>query len=489
MTRPTSTPSGPRLGMGGGPSEHTGEEAKDTRSTVTRLLEYLVPYRPQLMVVTAFVVITTLLNLLGPILIGGAIDDYVIPGDVDGLAGHILLMLGVYLGAGVTAIIQGVLMVAIGQRLVADVRSRLFHHIQTLSMNYHDRHSTGDLMSRVSNDTEAINQTLSNGLVEFTSNILLFGGIMVAMFILNWPLALGTVTVLPIMLWLTTRVTNMTRVAFRDVQRHLGRLNGVMEEDITGIRTVQAFAREQASQERFRAVSMDYRRVGIRADVITAALGPMFTTMMTTTIALTALLGGWLAIRGQVEVGVIATFVVYIMNFFRPMRSIAMLYNQLQAALAGAERIFAVIDTKPTVQDAADAQPLPDIGGAVEFSEVSFAYRPGNPVLTDVSLKARPGEMIALVGPTGAGKTTIISLLSRFYDVTEGSILIDGHDIPRRDPGFDPAATRHRPAGYLPVLGDGARENIRYGRLDASDDEVVAAARAGQRRPVHPSAT
>ena len=465
-----------RLGMGGGPGGRSGEEAADTRSTVARLLSYLAPYRARLVLVTALVMITTLLNLLGPILFGRAIDRYVIPGDLEGLARLLLLLLGVYLGAGVTSVIQGVIMVALGQNLVADVRSQLFRHLQTLSMDYHHRHSTGDLMSRVTNDTEAINQTLSNGLIDFASNILLFGGIMVAMFILNWPLALGTVTVLPIMLWLTTRVTNMTRVAFREVQGHLGRLNGVLEEDITGIRTVQAFARESASQERFRAASLDYRRVGIRADVITAALGPMFTTMMTTSIAVTAMLGGWLALQGLVGIGTLATFVVYIMKFFQPMRSIAMLYNQLQASLAGAERIFAVIDSLPTVRDAADARPLPDIRGAVEFRHVSFAYEPEQPVLEDVSLDARPGEMIALVGPTGAGKTTIISLLSRFYDVGDGQITIDGFDIRavtqdsiRRQLGIVLQDT------YL--FSESVLENIRYGRLGASDEEVVAAAR------------
>ena len=331
-------------------------------------------------------------------------------------------------------------------------------------------------MSRVSNDTEAINQTLSNGLIDFTSNILLFGGIMIAMFVLSWPLALGTVTVLPIMVFLTTRVTNMTRSAFRGVQRHLGRLNGAMEEDISGIRTLQAFAAEKASQARFEATAMDYRRVGVRADIITAALGPMFTTMMTITIALTALLGGWLALRGEVQVGVIATFVIYIMLFFRPMRSIAMLYNQLQSALAGAERIFEVIDTPPTIQDSPDAEPLPDIDGTVVFANVSFAYEPGEAVLSNVSLEAKPGETIALVGPTGAGKTTIISLLSRFYDVTDGQILIDGHDIR--------SVTQYSIRRQLGIVlqdtflfSNSVLDNIRYGRLDATDEEVIEAAK------------
>ena len=472
MSKSTAPPL--RIGLTGA-GGMTGEEAQDKRSTVGRLLGYLSPYRPQLLVVAAFVIVTTLLNLAGPILLGRAIDEYVIPGNLSGLTQLALIMLAVYVVAGVTQIVQGVLMTTIGQRLVADVRGQLFDHLQGLSMDYHDRHSTGDLMSRVTGDTDAISQTLSNGLIDFASNILLFGGIMIAMFFLNWQLALGTVTVLPLMLWITTRVTALSRVAFRDVQRNLGRLNGVMEENITGVRTVQAFAREEATFAQFQDVSLDYRKVGVKADIITAALGPMFTTMMTITIAITALLGGWLALRGLVEVGVIATFVIYIMNFFRPMRSIAMLYNGLQAALAGAERIFAVIDARPTVEDAPAAAPLPRIAGEVTFENVSFAYEPGKPVLAGVSLRAQPGETIALVGPTGAGKTTIISLLSRFYDVTAGSICIDGRDIRN----VQQASIRRQLGIVLQdtfLFADTVLENIRYGRLDATDKEVIAAA-------------
>ena len=475
MTQKSTGATAPRLGIGGARGQ-TGEEARDSGSVVKRLLRYLTPYRPKLVVVAVFVVLSTLLTLLGPVLFGRAIDSHIIPGDLTGLKKLLLSMLAVYVGAGIIGIIQSVLMVGIGQQLVKDVRSELFGHLQKLSLDFHDHHSTGDLMSRVSNDTEAINQTLSNGLIDFTSNILLFGGIMIAMFVLSWPLALGTVTVLPIMVFLTTRVTNMTRSAFRGVQHHLGKLNSTMEEDISGIRTLQAFAAEKASQARFEATAMDYRRVGVRADIITAALGPMFTTMMTITIALTALLGGWLALRGEVQVGVIATFVIYIMLFFRPMRSIAMLYNQLQSALAGAERIFEVIDTPPTIQDSPDAEPLPDIDGTVVFTNVSFAYEPGETVLSNISLEANPGETIALVGPTGAGKTTIISLLSRFYDVTDGQILIDGHDIR--------SVTQHSIRRQLGIVlqdtflfSNSVLDNIRYGRLDATDQEVIEAAK------------
>ena len=465
----------PAVRLAGGGRGMTGESARDTRSTVRRLLGYLRPYRYRLLIVALFVIISTLLKLFGPIVLGRAIDTYVIPADISGLARTCIVIAGIYLGAGITSYVHNWLMVGIGQHLVADVRAELFVHLQALSMGYHDRRSSGDLMSRVSNDTEAINQVLSNGLIEFTSNLLLLGGTMIAMYLLNWPLALGTLVIIPIMLWITVLVTRYSRRAFRAVQRHLGGLNAIMEENIAGIRVVQAFGREADTYAKFEAVNIENRKHGIRADIITAALGPMFTTMSTVTIALTALLGGWLSLRGLVTVGVLATFVVYIMNFFRPMRGIAMLYNQLQAALAGAERIFEVLDERPDIVDVPAVQEI-EIQGHIHFDRVTFGYAPDQPVLLDVSLEAHPGQTIALVGPTGAGKTTIISLLSRFYDVDKGAILIDGRDIRTL-----PQASIRRQLGIVLqdtfLFSGTVMENIRYGRLNATDQEVVEAAK------------
>ncbi len=464
-----------RLGVGGG-GPHTGESAVDARTTVARLFGYLQPYRWRLGSVTLLVVVSALSGLIGPGLLGAAIDDYVIPGRIDGLAGMALLLLGIYLAGGVTSISQGVVMVTIGQRLMADIRGELFAHIQTLSMSYHDQHKAGDLMSRVTNDTEAINQVLSNGLIEFTTNILTFGGIVISMFILNWQLATGVLIILPIMLFITAKITQRSRLAFREVQRNLGALNAFMEEEIAGIRVVQAFARAADTIAAFRVVNTANRESGIKAEIITAVLGPMFMTMSTVTIAATALLGGWLALHGLVTVGVIATFVVYIRNFFRPMRSVAMLYNQLQSALAGAERIFEVLDAQPAVQDEADALSLEAIEGEVSFRQVEFQYEPGKPVLEDVSLEAFAGQTVALEGPTGAGKTTMVNLLSRFYDVTAGAITIDGHDV-----RIAQQASIRRQLGIVLqdtfLFSDTVMENIRFGRLDATNEEVVAAAR------------
>ena len=477
MSQQSSSAPRPRFIGGSGGSRPTGEKARDRRGTLRRLSDYLKPYHSRLVLVAILVVVATLFGLIGPALLGRAIDQYVVHDDLDGLLRISLVMLGVYLAQGVFTIIHGIIMTRVGQHFVADIRAALFQHFQALSMDYHDRHRVGDLMSRIANDSETINQILSNGLIQFTTNILSLGGIMVAMLLLNLPLALGTLIILPIMLWITSKITERTRVAFRGMQKNLGWLNAVMEENITGIRAVQAYAQEDAAIAQFQAASQAYRSVGIRADFITAALGPMFTTMMILTVAATALLGGWLALQGLVSVGIIAAFVVYIMNFFRPMRGIAMVYNQLQSALAGSERIFAVLDAEPTVTDAPDARRLSDIRGDVQFENVDFAYEPGKPVLEGINLSVLAGQTIALVGPTGAGKTTIISLLSRFYDVSAGSIRIDGCDI--RDLQQDSIREQLGIVLQDTFLFSGTvMENIRYGRLDASDAEVIQAAQA-----------
>jgi len=475
MSQPQKEAPAVRFGHGSARGQ-TGETARDTRGTIKRLMLYARPYGARLIAVAILVIVSTIASLAGPILLGRIIDQVIAVGDLLGLARMALIMLGVAVVGGLASIAHGVLMVSVGQRLIADLRDELFGHLQVLSMAYHDCHKVGDLMSRVTNDSEAINQVLSNGLITFITNILTLSGIVVSMFVLNWKLASGTLILLPLMVLITGLVTRRSRVAFREVQRNLGTLNAVMEENLAGIRVVQAFARAEDTVAQFEGANAANRSSGVKADIITAALGPMFTTMSTITIAATALLGGWLALQGLATVGIIATFVVYIMNFFRPMRGIAMLYNSLQSALAGAERIFAVMDSQPTVVDPPGALPVGKIQGAVTFEGVTFGYDRQKPVLVDVSLSARPGQTIALVGPTGAGKTTIINLLSRFYDVDAGAITIDGQELRAM-----PQASIRKQLGIVlqePFLFSGSvMDNIRYGRLEASDEEVYAAAK------------
>jgi ATP-binding cassette subfamily B protein len=454
----------------------SAESAKDQKGTLLRLLKYLKPYRATVAGVSILVILSTVLTLAGPLLIGIAVDRFIIPGDLSGLLRLGILLLVVYIAASVTTMIYGVIMVNISQKLIMNIRSDLFGHVQTLSMAYFDQHVSGDLMSRITNDTEAINRVLSNGLVQLASSLLQLVGILVAMFVLSWQLALGSLIVLPLTIIVTGLITSRSRVAFRSVQHNLGGLNAYAEENIAGVRVVQIFAREQETIDHFKKVNEQNRDAGIEAEKITALLHPLMSVMSTVAIAVIAGLGGWLAIMGVVSVGVIVAFLAYIRQFFQPLRSLAQLYNQLQSGLAGAERIFEVMDANPTVADKPDAIPLDRIRGQVEFENVTFAYEEGKPVVQDVNMTVEPGQTIALVGPTGAGKTTVINLLGRFYDVQEGAIRVDGLDI--RD---IQQATLRRQLGIVLqdtyLFSGTVMENIRYGRLDASDEEVLEAAK------------
>jgi len=454
----------------------TIEDAADQRKAIRRLIAYLKPYHWAMAGVTLLVILSTGFSLAGPIMVGKAVDLYIIPGDVPGLLRMGVLLLVVYIASSGTSIAYSLIMVNIAQKLIKDIRADLFNHIQTLSMGFFDQHEAGDLMSRITNDTDAINRVLSNGMVQLISNILQLVGILVAMLVLNWRLALGSLVVLPLMGLVTMSIASRTRQAFREVQFNLGALNANAEENISGVRVVRAFAREKETINQFRAVNLKNRDAGIKAERITALLMPLIHVMSTVAVAIIAGLGGWLALRDLISVGVIVSFISYSYQFFGPIRQLAQLYNQLQSALAGAERIFYVIDTSPTVADKPDAEPLPRIAGRVEFEHVSFAYEEDKPVLKDVSLVAEPGQTIALVGPTGAGKTTIINLLSRFYDVNEGTIRIDGQDI--RD---IQQKTLRRQLGIVLqdtyLFTETVMDNIRYGRLDATDEEVIEAAK------------
>ena len=463
--------------MRGGPGHGPHiESAKDARRATYRLLGYLRPYRWQIVGVTLLVIVGTVASLAGPMLIGMMIDRFITPGDVPGLTRMVVMLLAVYLVGALGNGATGIMMVNLAQGLVKDIRSQLFRHIQTLSMKFYDDRETGDLMSRITNDTDAINRVLSSGLTQLATNALMLVGVFVAMFALSWQLALSALLLLPMMAVLTGVIASRARSAFRDVQRNLGKLNAFTEETVAGVRVVQAFAREKETTAELEVVNAANRDAGVRAQTIIATMHPLMNTMRALTVAVIAGLGGWLALHDIVTVGVIVSFVVYTQQFFEPLRSLAQLYNQLQSALAGAERIFEIMDTRPAVADPPGALSLPDIEGHIVFDNVCFQYEADKPVLCRIDLEARPGETIALVGPTGAGKTTLIRLLSRFYDVTEGTITVDGHDIRT----IQQDSLRQQLGIVLQdtfLFSGTVMENIRYGRLDATDEEVIAAAR------------
>ncbi|TEU09402.1 MAG: ABC transporter ATP-binding protein [Anaerolineales bacterium] len=461
---------GPRMGGRGGI-----EKARDPRGALKRLAAYLRRYAVHLVGVVGLVAVASLLDILAPYLLGLAIDRFIASGDAAGLLRISLVMFGTYVTARVAQFGQQYVMVGITQRVLRALRGDLFDHLQTLSLSFFDQHTSGELMSRLTNDVDAIQAGLSHTITETISALLSVAGIVIAMFLLNFWLALGGLVVVLVMLWLTTAVARRTRRGFREVQAGLGQMNTVMEENISGARVVEAFGRQGRAVADFQQANIRVRDASIRAQSLAMMLPPLLMVLGNLHIAVIGGLGGWLALRDLVSVGIIATFVVYARRFFRPLRSLAELFNTAQSGLAGAERVFDVLDRVPVVRDRPDATELEEVKGQIEFDGVNFEYVRDVPVLTEVSFSIKPGQMTALVGPTGAGKTTIVSLVSRLYDVTQGAIRIDGHDV--RDLKQD---WLRRQMGVVLqdtfLFSETVMENIRYGRLDATDEECVAAA-------------
>jgi len=453
------------------------EKARDPRTALSRLLPYLEPFRSSLRWVLLLVISYTFLGLVGPYLMGVAIDHLLHSGQMAGLARLALGMLAVYVLYNLLQAVAGRQMADISQRALKQLRSDLFTRVQRLPISFFGEGSTGDLLSRLTNDVEAINLAISQNVTTLVASLLSMLGIIVAMFLLDRWLALASLFVVPIMFWFTQFVARYTRKGFRDLQRDLGQLNGVMEEAISGQKTAQAFRRKRAAIEAFQRHNQQVFQAGVYANSYALLLMPITSVLGNLFVIVLAGLGGWLALSGLVSVGIIATFISYAQQFVNPLRQLANLYNSIQSAIAGAERIFAIFDV-PAEQDQATLA-LTELSGAVSFEHVRFGYAADAIVLKDLSFEAKPGQVVALVGPTGAGKTTIINLLTRFYECESGSIRIDGRDIRSiRKPELRKNLGLVLQDVFL--FSGSVLENIRYGRLEASDEEVMAAAKLAE---------
>ncbi|MCR2807362.1 ABC transporter ATP-binding protein [Paenibacillus soyae] len=460
---------------------HHGEapkvRSKDTAGTLRRIWGFLKLQRRALWIVISSTVLTTALTLLAPYLIGVIIDDYVLPRQADGLVRMGLLLLAVYgLGAAFTWL-QQYTAASLSQHTVRDMRQALFEHYQRLPVSFFDQRTHGELMSRTTNDISNVSNTLNQTVVQLISSVLILVGSVAMMLSLSGWMTLVTLLTVPVAAFLAKKIASYTRQYFSQQQKHLGEVNGFVQENISGLKVVKVFGRESANTGQFREMNERLRAVGVKAQSFSGSMGPIMNAMRNLSFVVIAVFGAIFAYQDMITVGIIASFLQYSNQFSQPINQLANQYNLFQSAVAGAERVFEVLDQKPEISEEEDGRMIDrPIAGDVVFERVIFGYKPEAPVLRELSLHASPGQMIALVGPTGAGKTTIINLLTRFYDIQSGSIRIDGQDIRELSKPY----LRQQIGLVLQdahVFSGTIRENIRYGRLNADDREVEEAAK------------
>ena len=451
------------------------EKAHRQRSTLKRFLQYLKPYRKEVPIALGLVSIGATTQAIGPFLIGWSIDHLIVKGNLSGL----LLMLGIlaliYV-LGVQAIRGQILRVGwIMQRLLAQLRQDIFVKIQSLPLSFFDLSEAGDLMSRLLNDVSTVNQAFGQTIAQMLGNLFSLVGIVIAMLFINLQLGLLSNLVVPLMIFTTGLFSRWARKRFRVTRQTIGELSTKLEEDIGSVREAQAFNRVSLNIEEFEHLNAANRDANIQAVAITAAFLPSIDFLNTLATAGVLAYGGYLAVTGAATVGVVTAFLLYVQQFFRPIQILSQFYTQAQSAFAGLERIFLLLDEPSQLQDAIDAIEMPPMRGEVTFENVTFGYTANQQVLNGVSLDAKPGQMIALVGPTGAGKSTIINLILRFYDVTGGAVKIDGLDLRKVT-----QASLRRQIGIVlqdTVLFSGSvAENIAFGNPQAAQAEIEAAA-------------
>ncbi|MDA2144168.1 MULTISPECIES: ABC transporter ATP-binding protein [unclassified Bacillus cereus group] len=452
-------------------------KAKNTKGTVMRVWNYMGYQKAALTFVIFLVFATTLLGLLGPYLMGVIIDQYIVPKDLNGTARMCMLLIAIY---GITVFLtwlQTFVMVNVALKTIQKIRQDIFEKIQTLSLRFFDVRSQGDLMSRVTNDIDNLNQALTQSVVQIISSALTFIGVTISMFALDWILAIVTLITVPIMFFVTKKLVAYSGKNFAKRQKDLGELNGFIEEAITGADVTTLYGKEKETVQNFNKINEQLRVSATKADTFSAFIFPSMNFINNLGMGLVIGTGSVMALNGMTTVGVIAAFINYSRQFSRPLSQFATLMNTIQAAVAGGERVFEIMDEVPEIKNKKDAFVVQNLQGHVALENVSFGYEENKTILKEVSLKARPGETIALVGPTGSGKTTIINLLTRFYDIQQGQIHIDGKNIKE----YDMNSLRSKIGVVLQdtyLFAGTIMDNIRYGRLDASDEEVINAAKA-----------
>ncbi len=491
---------------------------RNVGATLVRFWRYVGAYRLVLVAIAALVVVTTYIQVLTPDLMGQAVDCYLTPATIQelgaeggaagsghaaaastncwfaapnpsaatadyigGLGSLVLLLVGLMVAGSLLTGLMFFLMNYAGLQVLRNLRIQVFEHLHELSLGYYAEHEAGDLMSRITNDADTIQQAVGFPLVSVVQGVLLIAWVGFSMIEKSWAFALVSLAIVPVMFVVTVWFSTQARKAYRNVRVQVGNVNASLQERISAVRESQAFGRENENIAEFNESNAASRDASIRAVAYTSALAPALEALGYVSMAIVAGVGGWLVLQRQdffgstISLGLIVAFIGYVQRFIHPIQQIAVMWTNIQSAIAGAERIFGLLDIAPELMDRTGAIEIPPIKGRIEFEHVDAEYKLGEPVLRDVSFVAAPGQVIAIVGPTGAGKTTISNLIPRFYDITAGAVKVDGIDVRNVT-----ASSLRRQIGMVPqdpfLFSDTIMQNIRYGRPAATDEEVKAAA-------------
>lgn len=478
---------GPMRGGPGGGMMRGGEKANDFKGTMAKLLKYLSDYKVSIIVVMVFAIASTVFSIIGPKILGKATTK-LFEGIVGQIAGTstgidftyigqiILLLLGLYVISAAFSYAQGWIMTNISMKLTYRFRKEISQKINRMPLRYFDGTNHGEVLSRITNDVDTISQTLNQSLSQIVTSVVTMIGVLIMMLTISWIMTLVTLFILPLSAVFISLVVKQSQKYFKDQQNYLGHVNGHVEEMYGSHIIVKAFNGEKKSVEKFDQSNNILYESAWKSQFLSGLMMPIMTFIGNLGYVAVCILGGWLAVRNAITVGDIQAFIQYVRSFTQPIMQIANISNVLQQTAAAAERVFEFLEEAEEVPETTDPVQLETVAGSVEFKDVHFGYNPERIIINDFCAVVKPGQKIAIVGPTGAGKTTMVKLLMRFYDVNSGSILVEGHDI--RD--FTRQDLRHVFGMVLQdawLYNGSIMENIRYGRLDASDAEVVSAAK------------
>lgn len=470
-------------GMRGGPQgmlRAFGSTEEETGGlnwrVLVRLFDFVKPYRRTLLGALGLMVVASGAQLLGPYLVRSAIDDHIRGGNLRGLDLVCIGLLLTYAVGAFASARQELLVGRMGQAVLRDMRSRLFEHMQRLSFTFYDHEDAGRLISYVVNDVAVINELLASGIVTLVGDSLMLVGILGIMLAMNVRLALLSFSVLPLMVLLTWWFSHRAASIYRLTRQKIGIMIGRLAEDLSTVRVIKAFAEEDRALKQFETTNRENRDANVAAIALAFAFRPGVDLLAAAASLVVLWFGGLWSAEGLVSVGTIVAFLTYVTRFFQPIQELSQLFTTVQSAAAGGERILRLLDTEPRIQDPPDALELDTLRGEVEFHDATFSYDGDHPVLDALNLKIAPGEKVAIVGPTGAGKSTIAKLLARHYDLQDGAITVDDHDVRSVT-----LASLRRQLGVVPqepfLFAASIADNIRFGRMDANDDEVRQAAR------------